>query len=167
MKKLVVYQSSTGFTKQYAQWIAEDLQCEAKDVKNVNQSEIAKVDVVIFGGWIMGGMISGLDKVRNMKPNKLVAFAVGSGPEELTDLENIKQVNHLDNEPIFYMTGGFRFKQLNFMKKLILKMIKKSVVKKENKTPQDQFMAEALGTSFDHSDRAFINPLVDYVKTLS
>ncbi len=41
-------------------------------------------------------------------------------------------------------------------------MVKKSVLKKENKTEQDLFMARALGTSFDHSDETFIQPLVDF-----
>lgn len=32
MKTIVVYQSSTGFTKQYAEWIATELGCKAKQL---------------------------------------------------------------------------------------------------------------------------------------
>lgn len=33
MKILVTYKSKTGFTKKYAKWIAEELNCETKDTK--------------------------------------------------------------------------------------------------------------------------------------
>lgn len=33
MKRLVVYQSATGFTEKYATWIAEKLSCEAKELR--------------------------------------------------------------------------------------------------------------------------------------
>ena len=59
MKILVTYKSKTGFTKKYAKWIAEELNCEKKDIKNVTSKDIAKYDLVIHGGWIFGGVISG------------------------------------------------------------------------------------------------------------
>ena len=33
MKKIVVYESGTGFTERYAKWIAEELACDAKERK--------------------------------------------------------------------------------------------------------------------------------------
>ena len=33
---LVVYKSVTGFTKQYAEWIAEKLNCSAVELKKVS-----------------------------------------------------------------------------------------------------------------------------------
>ena len=38
MKRIVIYQSGTGFTAKYAGWIAKDLGCEAKEYKSVNTS---------------------------------------------------------------------------------------------------------------------------------
>ena len=55
MKRIVVYQSGTGFTAKYADWIAKDLGCEAKEYKHVNPGELAGFDMVIYGGWIFGG----------------------------------------------------------------------------------------------------------------
>ena len=42
--------------------------------------------------------------------------------------------------------------------------MKKQVAKKENKTRQEIFMVENLGTSFDHSSKDQIIPLVDFVR---
>ena len=153
MKTIVIYQSATGFTKQYAEWIAEELGTNVFDMKYVSSRDVTEADRVIFGGWIMGNMINGLE---------LVIFAVGSTPQTLVNAEEIKAVNHIQpEESFYYMVGGFRFDKLNFMVKGMLKALKKQAEKKENKTPQEQYMADKLGTSFDLSDRSFINDLVE------
>ena len=167
MKTIVVYQSSTGFTKQYAEWIASDLQCKSYNLKEVTSSEIANADQVIFGGWVFGGMVNGLDKFLQLNPKKYIVFAVGSSPEEVIDKEAMKTQNHLENIPFFYMIGGLKWDKLNFMVKGMLKMMKKSLMKKADKTPQEQVMVERLGTSFDESDRKYIEPLVQYAESAS
>ena len=68
MKTLVIYQSSTGFTQKYANWIAEELSSDAKELKKVSVNDVQNADRIIYGGWIMGGMIMGLDKIRKMNP---------------------------------------------------------------------------------------------------
>lgn len=63
-------------------------------------------------------------------------------------------------QPLFCMVGGFRFEELGFAKKMLLKALKKVVAKKENRSRQEDFMAQALGTSFDHATQEQIHPLV-------
>ena len=55
MKAVVVYSSKTGFTKKYAQWIAEDLSLEAYDLKESDNLKevLSGVDTLIFGGGII------------------------------------------------------------------------------------------------------------------
>ena len=71
MKIIVVYKSGTGFTKKYANWIAEALNCEAVQLKKVNLNELTNYDVVVYGGWIMAGMVSGYDKIKALNLKKL------------------------------------------------------------------------------------------------
>lgn len=78
MKSIVIYKSSTGFTKQYAEWIAEEMGIKAVDINKVSTINISDYESVIFGGWIMASNISGLDKIKQLKPKKLIVFAVGS-----------------------------------------------------------------------------------------
>lgn len=78
MKSIVIYKSSTGFTKQYAEWIAEEMGIKAVDINKVSTINISDYESVIFGGWIMASNISGLDKIKQLKPKKLVVFAVGA-----------------------------------------------------------------------------------------
>lgn len=164
MKILVLYTSSTGFTQKYAQWIGEALKAEVKEAKKINQTEIERYDCIIYGGWIMGNMIMGLDKIVKMNPKKLYVFAVGSSKEDENVIKTIKEQNKLGDTPTYYFEGGFKFNELGFFKKMVLKMVKKSLEKKENKTPQDLYMQKMLGTSFDHSNPEFIKKLVDDVR---
>lgn len=166
MKKVVVYKSSTGFTKTYAEWISARLNCEAVDIKAAKESIISKYECVIYGGWIMGNMIMGLDKIKKMNPRNLVVYAVGSSLKTVELEDTIKEQNHLGNMPFFYMEGGFHFEKLNFFVRTMLKAMKKSVAKKKNKTETDLYMEKNLGTSFDNSDIKNIEPLVKYVAEL-
>lgn len=161
MKRLVVYQSSTGFTAKYAAWIAKALSCEAKELKHVKMQEVAECDGIIFGGWIMGGMIMGLDKIQKMNPKQLVVFAVGASSDSEEVRENLRTQNHLEQTPFYYFEGGLAFEKMSFFPKMMLKMMGKSVAKKENKTPQEEEMAKLFAGSFDHSDIAKIEPLVE------
>ena len=52
MKKIVVYTSKTGFAQKYAEWIAEELGCEAVSCKKYAKSAKDE-DLVIYGGGIM------------------------------------------------------------------------------------------------------------------
>ena len=164
MKRLVVYKSSTGFTAKYATWIAEALSCEAKELKRVSAQEVAQYDSIIFGGWIMGGMINGLDKMRKMNPRKLIVFAVGAAPDHEELQERIQSQNHLEQTSFYYFEGGFDFENMKFFPKLMIKMLRKSIAKKTEKTEQDKEMEKVLAGSFDHTDKAKIEPFVTLLK---
>ena len=163
MKRLVVYQSSTGFTKKYALWISKELKCEAKELKHVTEQDIADCDMVIYGGWVMGSMVMGLNKIIKITPKLLSVFAVGVTPDGEEVRETIRKQNHLEAVPFFYLEGGLDYKKLGFIKKFILKMVKKSIEKKENKTEQDLYMIKTLGSSVDHTKAENIKPLVSFV----
>ncbi len=164
MKTIVVYQSSTGFTKQYAQWIAEELNCELVDIKKMPKNTVNEYDHIIFGGWIMGNMIMGLKKITALNPKKLTLYAVGSTPYSEELYTTIKTENHIEDRTFYYFVGGFHYDKLKLPVRLMLKMVKKSVVKKEQKTKQDEYMIKVLGTSFDNSDKSSIKGLVEDIK---
>lgn len=148
MKALVTYQSKTGFTKKYAEWISQELSCDMKAVGEVKPEDIKAYDVVIHGGWIMAGMVSGLNKIRSMKPAKLVVFGVGSSPKGEYD-KQVVEVNKLDDTPFFYMVGGMDPAKMGFFSRLIIKMVTK-------KTPEYR----------DNTDKKYAMELVAAVKAM-
>ena len=86
MKKyIVIYTSRRGSTKQYAEWIAEDLGCEALPLSDAQGIDLHEYDCVIYGGWIRGSGIVDFDKFAKMLDagimDHLLVFGVGFADE--------------------------------------------------------------------------------------
>lgn len=145
MKTIVTYTSKTGFTKQYAQWIAQEIGCDT--IPQDKCKDLSEYDFVIHGGWIMGGMINGLDKIRKLNPKNLVIYGVGF-TQEKEYINTVKETNHVDNIPTFYFLGGFHPKKLNFFLKKIVKAVTKKPVEE-----------------VDISSKELIYPLIELIKS--
>lgn len=84
-KAIVIYTSKRGSTKQYAEWIAEDLGCEARPLSSCGGLDLHAFDLVIYGGWIRGSGIVDFDKFARMLDDelmdRLIVFGVGFADE--------------------------------------------------------------------------------------
>lgn len=164
MKKIVVYQSETGFTAKYAGWIAEDLGCNAVELKSTNLNELNSYDMVIYGGWIMGGMVAGYDKVKKQDLKNIVVFGVGMTVPSEKVTAKIAEQNQIPREQFFYFEGGYNPQKLGFVQKMMMNMIKKSLLKKADKTAEDLHTLETFKGA-DNTDRNAIKGLVEYCET--
>ncbi len=81
MSIYVVYKTISGFTKQYAQWIAESLNESSYELKEFKKIVLHENDVVIFGGSMHAIGINGFNEIKKhiskTKIKKLIVFAVG------------------------------------------------------------------------------------------
>ena len=174
MKTVVVYKSKTGFTKKYAEYISETLECPLYDYKSSKNVDLDDYDVVIYGGSLYASGILGLKKFKErIKDQELIVFAVGATPpKEGLDEELIKSnfsEEERKNVKFFYMRGGFDFGSLNLIDKLLMKTMKKSILKKdpEERTPDEKGMLNAFDNPVDFTNRKKIQPLVDYYRKIS
>lgn len=174
MKKqvLVVYKSVTGFTKQYAQWISEDLHCEMVDLKEASAKMMSDYHTIIFGGRFHAGFIDGLKKAKTLfgesAAERLIVFGTGATSGTERDMIDEAWKNNFTPEellqiPHFYMESGLRQEKMPLGDKLMLKIFAAMVKSKKEKTAYEQTMAQALGGSYDHSSREYIQPLVERV----
>ncbi|HHV09948.1 MAG TPA: hypothetical protein GXX75_06700 [Clostridiales bacterium] len=174
MKTIVVYQSSTGFTKKYAQWIAEELSCDLADHEAASK-KISDYDVIIYGGGITAGRIAGLDKLKknpHIYGKKLILFATGATDRNASKIINSIRDNNLSQQeqesiPFYYFESGINYENMGFFSKTLLKGMCKSLQKKKDRTDEETGMMNALMKSNDHSDKALIKPLITYVKGVS
>lgn len=162
MERIVVFKSSTGFTAKYANWIAKELGCEAMELKRVSKAELDKYDQVIYGGWIMANMVVGYNKINEMQLKNVIVFGVGMSVPKDEVIENIAAQNKLQKENFFYFEGGYNPKKVGFLKKMMMNMIKKSIEKKEDKTPEDIHMLETFKGA-DNTNVEAIMPLINCV----
>lgn len=173
-KILVTYKSVTGFTAQYAQWIAQALGCEAVELKRASAKMMQNYDVVIYGSRGHAGVLSGLKKARKRfarsGAGRLMLFATGAtSASEAAMIEAFWKNNLTPQEaqsvPHFYMPGGLRYENMPWIDRLMMKVFCSMLQKKQDKTPQEEAMAKAVQTSFDISSKDYIAPLVQAVQS--
>ena len=174
MKALVIYNSKTGFTKRYAQWIGEDAGCECVDFKEGAKRNLSDYDAVVFGGWCMAGGITKVSWLKKKIPElsragkKIIVFAVGASPADSPDIPEGMRNNFSEEEwksvKVFYCPGGLDYSRMNFMSRTLMGMLAKSLSKKKDATESDRKKAEMISRSYDISDRKYIVPIVSEIK---
>ena len=161
MKRIIIYESGTGFTAQYAAWIAEELQCESVALKNANTINLSEYEQVIFGGWMCAGKVMGYDKFVKYNAKNVVLFAVGMAPSVPEVTEKIVKENGFDAERFFYFEGGYRPEKVNFFMRIMMKMLKKSLEKKPEKTEEDLYIIKTFDGA-DNAKKEAVTPLMEF-----
>lgn len=172
-KIIVIYKSSTGFTKKYAEMIAEELHCPLADYKSVTEKMLSEYDIIIFGSRAHAGMIDGYQKMKKMfqKSNvdKIILFVTGASPNAAEDIiaafwkQNLT-ADELLKIPHFYMQGGLCYEKMNFTDKLMIKVFAAMLKKKKDKTSYEKEFEQAVAGSYDISSREYIEPLISYIR---
>ena len=95
MKQIVIYKSRTGFTKKYAKWLAQSLNCECIPQEDVGGERLSDYDVIIFGSSFRAGNVEELKWYKETilpfeKTN--VLFVTGAMPPSSADaVKSIEQ----------------------------------------------------------------------------
>lgn len=169
---LVVYKSSTGFTKKYAKMIASELNCKILRYDKISLDIINEYDTVIFGSRIVGGHIDDITRMLKLIEashiNHFIIFITGASDYED---ENVKKVwdssltkAQREKYPHYYFPGGLNFKDMGLVDKGMLKSLMLFLKFKRNKTKNDIALEKKLSKSFDISDKKYINPLIESLK---
>lgn len=176
-KTLVFYKSVTGFTKKYAEMIANEIDCTLMSFEDVTVETVSQYDVVVFGGRFHAGTVDGLKKAKEYvlksKPKIFVVFATGGMPA--TAEETIQQswrnnlsVDELREIPHFYMPGGMCYEKMPLSEKIMMKafatIMKNKLKNKKDKTKEDMEFERVISTSYDISSKEYILPLVSFLK---
>ncbi len=172
MKIGLIYKSKTGFTKRYAEWIAEELKCDCLEYEKFSESIAKKYDYIIYGSRVHAGRIDGLKKfMSSVGSCKLVVFAIGATPQTEKDVINSiwtasLSETELEKIPHFYMQGGLNYEKMQFTDRMIMKVLAIMLKGKANKTSTEQGTEQAISSSYDNSSREQITPLIQYIKEL-
>lgn len=170
-KIAVIYNSQTGFTKRYAEWIAEAVGGDCVELSAAKKRDFDGYDAIVFGGWEHAGSITKLawfkGNIARWQGKKLAAFCVGASPAENPEIEPTLRKNFTDDEwarvRVFYCPGGFCYERMSAGSKLMMKMFLKVLKSNKNKTPSDDMMIKMISSSYDISDRKYIEPIVAYL----
>ena len=174
MSTVVVYKSKYGSTKTYAEWIAEELGCEAIDAKNVKIEDLLKYDTIIYGGGLYAEVINGvilltknLDKLGG---KKLIVYSTGITPlkyreyyDKLVIEKNFKP-EMLEKIKVYNFLGKMILDELTFVHRSALKTLKQIMQNKKEPTEMEKLLVELCDANGDFSDRDSIKELVEYAR---
>lgn len=172
MNAIVIYKSNTGFTKKYAEWIAQELECKKivckifayKDVRTI---ELNRYDIIIYGGSVFVGSIQELKEFKEkllLFKGKKAIFAVGAMPADSPEVEPLLKTCLSEDEHktigTFYLQGGLDYSKMSFINKFMMKMMCK-MMKKEKGIDSVEY--KIISQSFNATDKDAINPLINYI----
>ena len=163
MKTVIIYTSQTGFTKRYANWLAEKVQGDILTIDEAKKKKddfFAAYDAIVYGGWAMAGSVVQskwfLEKAAAWKEKKLAIFCVGASPMENPDVEtalhNLLTDAQREYIKAFYCQGGLDYSKMKLSSKLAMKAFVSMLAKNKNPSESEQKMAEMISRSYDISD---------------
>lgn len=175
MKTVVIYKSKTGFTKKYAEWIAEELSADIFDVSKVNINTLNKYDTIVYGGSLYAVGIIGVKLIKKnidkLKDKRLVVFATGASPSRDDNINQVINKNFTVDEQkyikFFYLRGGFNHKKLNPFDKFLMTLLKWKIKnKKQKELSADEIgMLAIYDKPIDFTDKKNIYKIITYVNS--
>ncbi len=168
MRTAVIYNSQTGFTKRYAKWIAEATDADCFELSEAKKKDLSVYGAIVFGGWACAGSISKLSwfktNIDKWTDKKLIAFCVGGSPLDNPEIEPALKKNFSESElnrvNVFYCPGGFNYEKMSAPSRIMMKIFIKSLKAKKDKTAEDEEMIKIISSSYDISDRKYIEPIL-------
>lgn len=160
--KAIVYSSNTGSSKRYAEMLSVKTGCAAYDINGCDS--LSGDAEVIFIGWIMAGMIQGLDAARQRFSNIKAVCAVGMMKSESQDTA-VKEKNHITEE-YFSLSGAFDMNKLKGMHKMMMGMMVNMLKKKlkESPDPKAGEVLQKFTEGFDMVNEAELDPIIEFMK---
>ena len=164
---LVIYSSKYGATKQYATWIAENLHADLKEIHEVKTCELIYYETVIFGSSLYMGKLRDYKKLLNLlipyPPETLILFAVGLMKQSDEVIQEIKNRNHIQDDPLFYFRGEMNYKKLTFIDKILMQGLKQQIKKSPESLNQYQEILSVFETPLNFLDQEAIHTLIQLI----
>ncbi|TVP96185.1 MAG: hypothetical protein EA374_02105 [Acholeplasmatales bacterium] len=171
VKKLIVYTSVTGFTKQYVQWIAEATGADVIAMGELSKVDVSSYPVIVYGGGIKAGNIRGLKKFKRSVDlthrKKVIVFATGGAPNTDEIMKKIIKQNFTHEEAatfdFFYFQSGLNYERMKKIDRCLMAIYRKVLGLKKGKNATEKGTSQALMHSYDYSDKDHILPLVTMI----
>lgn len=173
-KILVLYKSKYGYTKTYAEMIADELACDLQEATNVSINMLQGYDTIIYGGGLYALGINGIKLIKqnfdSLQTKNIVVWATGSNPGRPSEMQEVWKLNFPDymlkKIHTFYLRGGFDYQKLSSGHKLMMSALKVKIKSTKNRSEDDELLLKAYDTPEYHCDRKNITTLIEYVKAL-
>jgi menaquinone-dependent protoporphyrinogen IX oxidase len=166
IKILVAYQSKYGSTKQYAEWIQQEIKGDLVNIKNEDKPPLAKYDIIVMGGHIRAGDIVIAPFIKDhwgvLKGKKVVLFTTSGTPPRHSKIRIIYEKSFPEEIrkeiKYFPLPGRISSKDLTFFDKLLMAIGK--MLERDNALKKD------MGKDFDGVKRENLLPIFEYINEI-
>lgn len=176
-KAILIYTSKRGSTKQYAEWIAEDIRtfadCDLVEFSDSKNFDLYEYDLIIYGGWIRGSGIVNFDVFRKRIAaellEKMIVFGVGVAnptPENYMQVWSLnigkKDPKNIHKAILYILDGRYDPEQVTGFDGFLMKICKKVLSSGSIKDAEDDaaMMKDRLENGCDLVKRENINSLI-------
>ncbi len=173
MDAVVIYKSKYGSTKEYANWIAKELDCPVFEVKEISKDDLVNYDTIIYGGGLYAEIINGVSLITKnfdkLKNKKVAVFSTGITPLDCRDyydkmvIEKNFKPEMRDSIKVFNFMGKMILDELSLPHKTAIKALKKLMSGKENPTEMEKLLVELCDKDGNFTDKSAIKELIEYV----
>ena len=168
--RAIVYCSKTGFTRKYAQFLAEKTGLPAYDAEEAAR-RLSRDAEVFYMGWLKAGGVVGLDKAMDRYTVRGAAI-VGMSPSGNGELWTEARINGGTSDSggrVFYLQGGYAPEKLRGLDRWMMLFMSKSVIKRlEAKgsaaTEQELAMLEMYRHGGDCVREEALTEIVDWME---
>lgn len=173
MRTLILYTSKTGNTKKYAEDIARAVNGDVFPLKKYKWKDVGDYDSIVFGGWVMGGKIQGIDDFLShydeISDKNILVFSSGMGFVTSESRDRLISGNVLDIYHIRYyqLRGSFDYSKLHFPYNFMINTSLRAL-RKDPDSAQDLSMVENLKeTPLEFYDQQGIDRIISVLHRLS
>ncbi len=172
MRTLVLYVSKTGNTLKYAEEIAHAVHADLLPARKFKPKMIAEYDTIIFGGWVMGNQIRGLDKFLvhypQMKEKNILIFSCGMSMVTQQTRADMISSNILDLYHVRYyqLRGSFDYQKLGPIQKLLMNNSLRMVANDPNASADQQALLAIKDNPIHYYDTEGVNKIISVLHRL-
>ena len=166
IKVLIVYQSKYGSTKQYAEWIHQEIKGDLVNIEQGDKPDLAKYDIMIIGGYMRTGHIVIAPFIKDnwsiVKEKRVILFTTSGTPPQHPKIQSIykkslpaeirKEIKH------FSLHGRMYCKNLTFFDKFLMTIGKIM--------EHDETLKKDMGKDYDGVQPENLLPLFEYLENV-
>ncbi len=174
-KVAVIYKSSYGSTKRYAEWIAKEVHGDLFERSQVKVSDLSSYDVIVYGGSLHAVGIKGVklisDNFSQLENKKVIVYGVGASPAREEAIKAVFEKNFAegirDKVNFFMLRGGFNYHKLSIGDKFMMNMLKRHLEKKKPEELDEDMkgLLACYNEPSDWTDQGAIAPIIDCIYT--
>jgi len=171
-KTVVIYRSISGFTKTYANWLAQELSCDLFEGSKVSWKDLMKYNNIIYGSGLYAGGIRGCKLItkhfQQLQGKKLIIFGVGASPARKEITDELKKGNIplelQDKIHLFYLRGGFDFNKLDPFNKILMTLFKYKLKRVKNPDADTKGMLASYSHPQNFTKQKNLEPIIEFIK---